>query len=275
MSKIPRDDWLRTPSNTNLNESAHTATNAATGTRTSFLDSIILSNQYDAHTEEELKEAKQNFILPNPHNTVQHCTRKNRKCMESRACQALQQKGEADEVHQLTEQITALKAKLKDARQTPGGKKVRSRKKVPKGKMLLVPDLADAAASHSGDGPGDGLGFASVPSPNQQARSPTPEPSQVSATPTDQPLTPGPSSHQTSAAVPVQVPTLEPSFPLSTQPRNHSESPDSADLGPTTGRRGKRERRAPKTFAEATSPSKLLWLAGEESPERPAKKRRR
>ncbi|KAI0707244.1 hypothetical protein C8Q76DRAFT_860399 [Earliella scabrosa] len=68
-SKMPDRDWLSTPNNTNINESAHTLTNAYTGTGLSIFEGILRAEEFDKHQLATIEATEASGIRHNRHNT--------------------------------------------------------------------------------------------------------------------------------------------------------------------------------------------------------------
>ncbi|KAF8518673.1 hypothetical protein BU17DRAFT_66302 [Hysterangium stoloniferum] len=65
-------DWDLGPTNTNLNEQSHQATNHATGIHIPFAEAIDSAFEYDKQIARELQSALENCILKNHQNTLTH-----------------------------------------------------------------------------------------------------------------------------------------------------------------------------------------------------------
>ncbi|KAF8508185.1 hypothetical protein BU17DRAFT_70896 [Hysterangium stoloniferum] len=71
-SKVPSADWDLGPTNTNLNEQSHQATNRATGVHIPLAEAIDSAFEYDKQISRELQLASENCILTNHQNTLTH-----------------------------------------------------------------------------------------------------------------------------------------------------------------------------------------------------------
>ncbi|KAF8514442.1 hypothetical protein BU17DRAFT_94529 [Hysterangium stoloniferum] len=71
-SKVPSADWDLGPTNTNLNEQSHQATNRATGVHIPLAEAIDSAFEYDKQISRELQLASENCILTNHRNTLTH-----------------------------------------------------------------------------------------------------------------------------------------------------------------------------------------------------------
>ncbi|TFK94419.1 hypothetical protein K466DRAFT_593594 [Polyporus arcularius HHB13444] len=68
-SKMPERDWLSTPDNTNINESAHTLTNAHTGTGLSIFEGILRAEEFDRQQLMTIQSTEASGVRHNRHNT--------------------------------------------------------------------------------------------------------------------------------------------------------------------------------------------------------------
>ncbi|KAF8516464.1 hypothetical protein BU17DRAFT_67470 [Hysterangium stoloniferum] len=71
-SKVPSADWDLGPTNTNLNEQSHQATNRATGVHIPLAEAIDSAFEHDKQISRELQLASENCILTNHRNTLTH-----------------------------------------------------------------------------------------------------------------------------------------------------------------------------------------------------------
>ncbi|KAJ7589346.1 hypothetical protein C8J56DRAFT_1075887 [Mycena floridula] len=69
LSKMPDGYWAQSPSHTNLVESAHTATNKATGIGLTPVEAVEKACKYDHQAAAKLRAARESCILQNSNNT--------------------------------------------------------------------------------------------------------------------------------------------------------------------------------------------------------------
>ncbi|KAJ7033971.1 hypothetical protein C8F04DRAFT_906737, partial [Mycena alexandri] len=69
LSKISQEDWILTPGDTNLNESAHPYTNQHTGTNLPLLVAIQTAYKLDLEVEAKIKLMEKNCVLVNHNNS--------------------------------------------------------------------------------------------------------------------------------------------------------------------------------------------------------------
>ncbi|KAJ7120131.1 hypothetical protein C8R44DRAFT_877592 [Mycena epipterygia] len=134
LSNLSEDDWLLTPGDTNLNESAHPHTNQHTGTNLALLEAIQGAYQLDLKMEANLRAMEENCVLVNHLNTKTHRDRKNDSRRTSHYHQALE-RSEArhglenidDEIERSTAHTRDLRAKKKELKAMSGVKQVKRR----------------------------------------------------------------------------------------------------------------------------------------------------
>ncbi|KAJ7196031.1 hypothetical protein GGX14DRAFT_327140, partial [Mycena pura] len=90
LSEIPKEDWLLTPGDTNLNESAHPYTNQHTGTNLPLLVAIQTAYKLDLETEAKFKLMEKECVLVNPNNSKAKRDRKNASRRETHHRHALE-----------------------------------------------------------------------------------------------------------------------------------------------------------------------------------------
>ncbi|KAF9032434.1 hypothetical protein BJ165DRAFT_1568600 [Panaeolus papilionaceus] len=108
MSKIPEEDWLLTPGDTNLNESAHPFTNLHTGINLKLLDAVKNARVLDLDVAERIALAEKNCILPNHRNTKPERDHNNRKRQEARARKLTARQEATEEVLDIVGELSAL-----------------------------------------------------------------------------------------------------------------------------------------------------------------------
>ncbi|KAJ6466503.1 hypothetical protein DFH09DRAFT_1381711 [Mycena vulgaris] len=159
LSKIPEDDWLLTPGDTNLNESAHPYTNQHTGTNLSLLEAIQAAYKLDLQVEAKLRAIDENCVLVNHLNTKPQRDRRNDARRTSHFRQALGRREARDELENIDDAIqnsTSLTRELRDKKrnlQSLSGVK-QTKRKGEKNKDKL-PDEAELAGEIDMDGLGD------------------------------------------------------------------------------------------------------------------------
>ncbi|KAJ7585023.1 hypothetical protein C8J56DRAFT_1089113 [Mycena floridula] len=129
LSKMPDGYWAQSPSHTNLVESAHTATNKATGIGLTLVEAVTNAHKYDRQAAAKLRTAHKSCILQNANNTDKD--RWHRSI--SRASHAYQRGREHseldiqiatlhEEVHDQTQQKKEKQAQLKSLLEQKRGK---------------------------------------------------------------------------------------------------------------------------------------------------------
>ncbi|KAJ6601774.1 hypothetical protein DFH09DRAFT_1480824 [Mycena vulgaris] len=156
LSKIPEDDWLLTPGDTNLNESAHPYTNQHTGTNLSLLEAIQAAYKLDLEVEAKLRTMEENCVLVNHLNTKPHRDRKNEARRTSHFHQSLGRREARDELEKIDDAIqnsTSLTRELREKKrklQSLSGVKQTKRKGEKKKDKL--PDETELAGQIDMDG---------------------------------------------------------------------------------------------------------------------------
>ncbi|RDX40612.1 hypothetical protein OH76DRAFT_1365979, partial [Lentinus brumalis] len=162
-SLMPRNDWDSTSKDTNLNESAHTATNEQTGIGLSLLEAIEGARTYDTQVEIDMRQATTSGIYANNLNTAQDrmtqaIRRKQRKTLkaferheaENMLYQLQDKVADVEQTKKATDaQLKGLREQLKTYRTTTGVKSKRNGKST-KGKQLMEEMAASNEASGSG-----------------------------------------------------------------------------------------------------------------------------
>ncbi|KAJ7589309.1 hypothetical protein C8J56DRAFT_888896 [Mycena floridula] len=129
LSKMPDGYWAQSPSHTNLVESAHTATNKATGIGLTPVEAVANAHKYDRQAAAKLRTARESCILQNANNTDKDRWRRS----ISRASHAYQRGREhseldiqiamlREEVHDQTQQKKEKQAQLKSLLEQKRGK---------------------------------------------------------------------------------------------------------------------------------------------------------
>ncbi|KAJ7086972.1 hypothetical protein C8R44DRAFT_900928 [Mycena epipterygia] len=134
LSNMSEEEWLLTPGDTNLNESAHPHTNQHTGTNLTLLEAIQSAYRFDLKSEAQLRTMEENCVLVNHLNTKPHRDRKNDSRRTSHYRQALE-RSEArnglenidDDIERSTAPTRELRAKKKELKATSGVKQVKRR----------------------------------------------------------------------------------------------------------------------------------------------------
>ncbi|KAJ7719347.1 hypothetical protein DFH07DRAFT_761173, partial [Mycena maculata] len=162
LSKIPKEDWYLTRSDTNLNESAHPYTNQHTGTNLPLLSAIQTAYRLDLQVEEKIKLMEANCVLVNHRNTQSQRDRNNAARRASHHQQALNRVSAQNELEDIdlalqkeaearkasTEHSKELREKKKALQMTSGVKK--TKKQGEKDKVKL-PDETEMAGLTESD----------------------------------------------------------------------------------------------------------------------------
>ncbi|KAF7800308.1 hypothetical protein EIP86_011557 [Pleurotus ostreatoroseus] len=152
LSLISKEDWLVTPHDTNMNESAHPYTNAYTGTKLSLLEGIQAAYELDRKQLSKIQETDRTFILPNHRNTMSQRMHANTKRKDARREKAAA-RHEASETlenleRQIAEQDAARKAAMTAAKELRAQRKilqetsgVKRKRNLGKGKAPYLPTV--------------------------------------------------------------------------------------------------------------------------------------
>ncbi|KAJ7701050.1 hypothetical protein B0H16DRAFT_1834219 [Mycena metata] len=114
LSKISEEDWILTPGDTNLNESAHPYTNQHTGTNLPLLIAIQTAYKLDLEVEAKIQLMEKNCVLVNHNNSKSTRDRRNAARRASHYQQALDRKEAQTELEEID---TALEQQA-EARKT-------------------------------------------------------------------------------------------------------------------------------------------------------------
>ncbi|KAJ7730115.1 hypothetical protein DFH07DRAFT_756469, partial [Mycena maculata] len=132
LSNMSEDDWLLTPGDTNLNESAHPYTNQHTGTNLSILEAIQTAYRLDLQMEEKIRTMVDSCVLVNHLNTKPQRDRRNASRRESHYRQAAERSEARDEletiddaIQQSTTLTQSLRSRKKELKATSGVKQTK------------------------------------------------------------------------------------------------------------------------------------------------------
>ncbi|KAJ7775009.1 hypothetical protein B0H16DRAFT_1265082, partial [Mycena metata] len=114
LSKISEEDWILTPGDTNLNESAHPYTNQHTGTNLPLLIAIQTAYKLDLEVEAKIQLMEKNCVLVNHNNSKSTQDRRNAARRALHYQQALDRKEAQTELEEID---TALEQQA-EARKT-------------------------------------------------------------------------------------------------------------------------------------------------------------
>ncbi|KAI0356054.1 hypothetical protein OH77DRAFT_1538515 [Trametes cingulata] len=131
-SRMSPADWQSTPSNTNINESAHTLTNAHTRTGLSILEAVISAEEFDRHQAARIRVTEDTGVRANVNNTPSKRLKRNAARAESRRAKAAERRGATAEADKL--KPGQLGVVIKKATRAHGGK----------GKYNTLASLADS-----------------------------------------------------------------------------------------------------------------------------------
>ncbi|TFY79725.1 hypothetical protein EWM64_g4285 [Hericium alpestre] len=110
---MPLEDWFLVRNDTNINESAHTLTNAYTGIRHSLFDAISTACEADKIMAARICEAEDHGILPNHRNTDSHRMKANQQRKEGQQRKAAEHRKAVDKLNKIDEKIQELRAEKK------------------------------------------------------------------------------------------------------------------------------------------------------------------
>ena len=131
------EHWETTPANTNINESAHAATNKVTRTRLSLLEAIeryfytcytvhkfltVVDLEYsarklDKQVEAKVKTAQSSAVLPNHLNTEKHRMSRNTARATGRAMKAMERNNASDTLDGIEDKLAEARARQKEAQE--------------------------------------------------------------------------------------------------------------------------------------------------------------
>ncbi|PSS29898.1 hypothetical protein PHLCEN_2v2610 [Hermanssonia centrifuga] len=130
-SLMPVENFMLTPNDTNLDESAHPHANAFTGTNLPLLDAIDGAYELDCTQVAKISRANKTHVLPNHRNTFRHWLRANAKRHDAQVEAAAQRRGAVETIDNIDAQIADLDAE-RNAMQVEA-KELKERKKALRG----------------------------------------------------------------------------------------------------------------------------------------------